>query len=143
MPAGRPSKLTPELQRQICDLLRAGNYVETVCDYVGIEYKTYYNWRNRGERAWQVDIEAGYVEFLHAVKKAVSEVEILTIADLRSGPMNWQAKAWWLERRHPDRWGNRQKMEHTTPKDSPFTIEVNHVNYKEGLVSSGFTSAED
>jgi len=76
----------------------------------GIHKDTFYDWLHRGERGWETDIKGGYVEFSDAVKKAVAIVETLTVADLRKGPQNWQSKAWWLERRHPDRWGNRQKM---------------------------------
>lgn len=108
--AGRPSKLTPEMQTQIVQLLSAGNFVETVCDYVGIHKDTFYEWFSRGERGWQKDQKPiNYVEFSDAVKKAISQVEITTVNDLRKGPQNWQAKAWWLERRHPDKWGNRQR----------------------------------
>lgn len=112
---GRPSKLTPELQKQICDLLTAGNFLETVCDFVGIDKTTAYEWIARGERGWQIDIGDGkegsvnYVEFSHAVKKAMSQVEITTVNDVRRGVDNWQSRAWWLERRHPDKWGNRGK----------------------------------
>lgn len=115
----RPTKLTPELQKQICDLLEAGNFVETVCDFVGIHKDTFYEWVNRGERGWKADMDGGYVGFSDAVKKAISTVEMDTLTDLRRGPLNWQAKAWWLERRHPDKWGNRQKVVHSGPNDGP------------------------
>lgn len=107
--AGRPTKLTPELQNQICAFLMAGNFVETVCDFVGISKETFYEWIRRGNRGWEKDIEGGYVAFSDAVKKAVAQVEMATVHELRQGPMNWQSKAWWLERRHPDKWGNRSK----------------------------------
>lgn len=107
----RPTKLTPELQKQICDLLAAGNFVETVCDYVGIDYKTFYNWLTWGERGYKDDVARGYAEFFHAVKKATSQVEVLTVHELRGRPDDWQALAWWLERRHPDKWGNRGKSQ--------------------------------
>lgn len=111
--AGRPTRLTEELKKEIVKLLGEGNFVETVCDYVGLSKETFYEWQRRGERGWQADHEGGYVEFTDAVKKAMAEVEKDTITDLRAGPLNWQAKAWWLERRHPDKWGNRQKIDHT------------------------------
>lgn len=111
MPAGRPSKLTPELQKDICNYLLAGNFVETVCDLVGISKETFYAWVKRGERGWKSDRDGGYVEFSDAIKRAVAQVEVLTVNDLRKGPQNWQAKAWWLERRHPDKWGNRGKSQ--------------------------------
>lgn len=127
MPAGRPSKLTSELQKQICDFLVAGNFAETVCDFVGIDKTTYYEWLKRGERGWQIDIEGGYVEFSHAVKKAVAQVEMTTVHGLRKRPYNWQADAWWLERRHPDRWGNRQKHVHSGDGDEgEITIRVKY-----------------
>ena len=107
--AGRPTKLTAELQAEIADLLGKGNYVETVCDFVGIHKDTFYEWLRRGDRGWQKDADEGYVAFSDAIKKAMALVEMQTIAELRSGGMNWQSKAWWLERRHPDRWGNRGK----------------------------------
>lgn len=107
--AGRPSKLTPAIAKAITDVLSAGNFIETACDYASIDYKTFYNWMKWGERGTQKDIDAGYTEFFHMVKKAMSDVEILTVADVRKGVFNWQSRAWWLERRHPDRWGNRQR----------------------------------
>lgn len=107
--AGRPTKLTPELQNEICGLLGKGNFVETVCDFVGLSKNTFYDWIKRGERAWKVDIDGGFVEFSDAVKKAITFVEMQTMGELKAGGMNWQAKAWWLERRHPDKWGTRGK----------------------------------
>ena|SRR6185436_4113502 len=124
MPAGRPSKLTPEVQQQFKILLEAGNFVETVCDYVGITGATFYNWMERGERGRKSDVDGGYVEFFDMVKKSVAIVEISTLRDLRAGPLNWQAKAWWLERRHPKKWGNRQQHQHGGPDDKPIQVEA-------------------
>ncbi len=123
---GRPSKLTEELTTQICDLLRDGNFVETVCDFVGINKTTIYEWIARGERGWKADVEGGYVEFTNVVKKAMSQVEFDTLKDLRQGVDNWQARAWWLERRHPDKWGNRGKstFEHQGEGGGPVVIKV-------------------
>lgn len=118
---GRPSKLTADMTKQICDLLVAGNYLETVCDFVGIDTTTAYDWIARGKRGWQVDIEGGYVEFSHAVKKATGQVEMTTVNRLRQGEDNWQRLAWWLERRHPDKWGNRGKS----------TLDVKVINVTE------------
>ena len=33
---GRPTKLTPEVQKKIVDALSAGNYFEVACEYAGI-----------------------------------------------------------------------------------------------------------
>lgn len=120
--AGRPTKLTQELQKQICDLLAAGNFAETVCDYVGIAKPTFYDWIKRGERGWRSDINGGYVEFSNAVKKSMGQVEINTVKEVRRGVDNWQSRAWWLERRHPDKWGNRGKQTHQ--QEGEITLRV-------------------
>jgi transposase len=48
---GRPSKLTPELQAEIILLLKAGNFVETACNNVGINKSTFYDWIKKGEKS--------------------------------------------------------------------------------------------
>lgn len=137
---GRPTKLTPEMQQQIVALLRNGNYVETVCDYVGISKETFYDWLRRGEVGGQRNTI--YVEFSDAAKKAISAAETIALSEIRTGVDNWQSRAWFLERRHRDRWGNKQAVEHTTPKGDPFTIEVRHVSYRQGLTADDPTDSE-
>lgn len=46
---GRPSKLTPERQDEIVELLKAGNYVETACALVGVGRSTFYDWMEKAE----------------------------------------------------------------------------------------------
>ena len=36
----------------------------------------------------------------------------------------WQAAAWYLERRYPDRWGLRTRLEHSTPDGRPMEHTV-------------------
>jgi transposase len=117
MPGGRPSKLTPELQAKMAELFLGGNFAETVCDYVGLNKVTFYNWMKRGEQDEQFGVETPYVEFFNVIKTAMAQVEVETIAALREGPLNWQAKAWFLERRYPDKWGAKQKHLHAGMKD--------------------------
>lgn len=114
---GRPTKLTPEIQQQIVALLRNGNYVETVCDYVGISKETFYDWLRRGEVGGQRNTI--YVEFSDAAKKAISAAETVALSEIRQGVDNWQSRAWFLERRHRERWGNKQAVEHTGKDGGP------------------------
>lgn len=116
---GRPSKLTPEIRDQIAALLRAGNYIVTVADYMGINPDTIYEWINRGERGWKIDQLGGYVEFSETIKRAMSEVEMATVDEVRKGFTNWQSRAWFLERRYPAKWGAQQKQVISGPGDKP------------------------
>ena len=106
---GRPTKLTPELQEKICNILNGGNHIITACDYIGISEKTFYHWLQRGERNAPSDQAGGYSEFYQAVKKARARAEVISVARIRQAgdEGNWQAHAWFLERSNPKRWGRR------------------------------------
>lgn len=118
---GRPSKLTLKLTREIAHLLSQGNFVETACDAVGIAKSTFYAWMELGELSENTE----HVKFSDAIKRAVATAEIVSVGDVRDKVDNWQAQAWWLERRYPDRWGNRGKQiqEHVGKDGGPMQYE--------------------
>lgn len=106
-PRGRPTKLTPELQAKICDAIRAGNYCETAAAFGGIDKTTLYDWMRRGARARH----GIYADFSHAVEKALADAEARDVALIAKAAADghWQAAAWRLERKFPDRWGRRER----------------------------------
>jgi hypothetical protein len=146
---GRKTKLTPELQQKIVEVLAAGNYIEAACDYVGISHTAFFEWLNRGERGWQIDIDGGFVAFAEAIKRARSQAEVGSVTRIRraaSGelrvkrktttkadgttvdeewfqPPQWTADAWFLERSYPQRWG-RRVVEHQGSKENPVEVRV-------------------
>lgn len=96
----RPTKLTPERAEALIELLRDGVYVETACAACGVGTSTFYRWMT-------IDREP-YVEFRDAVKKAEAEAETRAVEVVRNAATtSWQAAAWWLERKFPERWGRR------------------------------------
>jgi len=109
MERGRPSKLTPELQQKLVDAIRTGNYYSAACAYAGVSYKVFRDWMIRGEAQ-----ESGkYCDFRKAITRAESEAEVRTVALWQKAiPEDWRAAQMFLERRHPDRWGKREKVEH-------------------------------
>lgn len=119
MAGGRPTKLTPELQEELVHVIRAGNYVETACAFVGITKETFYAWLRRAAkererltknpRARLRKSEVIYVEFSDAIKKAQGHSEIRDVMLIGKAAENqWQAAAWRLERKFPDRWGRNR-----------------------------------
>ena len=107
---GRPTRLTKELAEQIVEVVLAGNYIETSAKMFGVSKQTLYNWFAKGAKA-----KSGmHAYFLDAVKKAQAKAEIkdLTIIG-KHGIKNWQAAAWRLERKFPDRYGRRQRIDIT------------------------------
>lgn len=133
-PLGRPTLLTTTLTNQIAGLLAKGNYLITACNICGISKQSYLNWLERGEQ----ESENGkgiYFDFLCAIKRAESEAEarrverieqagiggglirkkIITtkdgtvIEDEQYAQPQWLADMTHLERRHPDRWGRKDR----------------------------------
>jgi len=111
----RPTKLTPAVQKKIVDAIKAGNYMETAAAYAGISKQTLYNWMRKGARAEKGKHRA----FLDAVEKALAEAEIEDVLTIGAAAKEvWQAAAWRLERKFPDRWGRRDKLS-VSVLDSP------------------------
>jgi transposase len=100
MPAGRPTKLTPELQKQVCDSIRKGNYHTVAAKVAGISVKTLRNWLTHGKKF----PHGIYGEFRDALLRAEGEAEETIVPEIRSSP-DLNDKKWWLERKHPHRWG--------------------------------------
>ena len=118
---GRPTKLSPEVQDRIIQALKAGNYVETAAEYAGIGKTTFYRWMAQGDQ----ESRGIYREFRDAVMRARAEAEARNVAIIqKAAPDDWRAAAWWLERAFPDRWGPRQKLEHSGPEGGPIPAEV-------------------
>jgi hypothetical protein len=113
------AKLTPEVQDQICAAIRAGNYMETAAVYAGIGNSTFKDWMRKGRAAPR----GGYHDFVLAVEKALADSEVRDMALIgRAGETQWQAAAWRLERRYPDRFGRRTRVDHATQDGKPFPV---------------------
>jgi transposase len=102
---GRPTKLTPNLQDEIVDLLKAGNYIETTCAVVGINKTTFYQWLKRGKSSIR---STKYTIFRDVVTKAMAFAEARLVALItRAAEKNWSAAVWILEHKYPERWGKQ------------------------------------
>ncbi len=106
---GRPSKLTPETQKKLVEAISAGNFYETACTHAGIEYQTFRNWMKAGEQA----TNGRFFDFFEAITRAEAEAEMRAVEMIRQAmPDDWRAAVALLERRHPDRWGRKERIEH-------------------------------
>lgn len=114
--SGRHTVLNKKMIDRIAGKIKQGNYACVACQYVGISTRVYYKWIEKANE----DIENGkksiYVQFFHAIKEAEAiaedrNVQLIQKASVEEG--SWQASAWYLERKHPERWANKQKFEHS------------------------------
>ena len=119
---GRPTKLTAEMQSEIVELLKAGNYIETACAVAGLHKSTFYDWMKIADASTHKN---KYTNFSDAVKKAMAWAEARDVAIIaRHSEKYWQAAAWRLERKYPDKWG-RQKLE--IQHSGKIDAEVSHI----------------
>jgi len=126
----RKTKLTAKLIETIKKLLVAGNYVVTICDYVKINDKTWYNWLKRGRE----QAKGLYRDFYEMVKQASSMAEIDAVTAVRkAGQTDWKAAMTFLERRYPDRWG---KHGFNLSSNEPIEINITPTKKKKRKKSS-------
>ena len=111
-------KYTPEMVKQLIKYVEGGSYIVVACRAVGISEYTFYNWIKKGEAG----IEP-YTKLTKSIKKAKAEAEIKNINIVqKAGEKNWQAAMTLLERKYPQRWARRDKLEVKTKK----TVESKH-----------------
>ena len=150
----RPTKLTQEVQDNICNWLKLGYYQEDAAIMAGISASPYYEWIKKGEQervaleegedmlslgetslpapeeeAQEIEVFYPFLEFSEAVKKARAEAEGAHIRNIRKAADNgvWQASAWFLERSHPKKWGKRSQLElNAGQADEPVQFEISY-----------------
>lgn len=116
----RPTKCTPEVIAEYCRCIVEDEVtLEAACYLAGIDsYVTITTWRKQGAEGRQP-----YATFLKAEKKAIAEWERNKLAEMKSAGPNWVRPAWQLERRKPDEYGRRERVEHVGDGGGPVKIE--------------------
>lgn len=113
---GRWSRLTPELQKNLIDAVAMGLFENQIAVKCGLHPMTLKRWLDTGVAE---DAYEPFSTFADDFLRRVAEVEAEAVALIRQAgePVatieeakmrgDWKAVAWWLERRHPLRWGTR------------------------------------
>lgn len=106
-------KFNAETASTIITFIRGGAFAETAAAAAGISKSTLYEWLRRGRRRGRGPMFqfAEETETAHAQ----SEVNAIGIIGKAAAAGAWQAAAWHLERKYPERWGRRDQIEHTGP----------------------------
>ena len=125
--AGRPTKLTPQVQARIVQAIVGGNDITVAAAYAGIGKTTFYEWLERGRKA-----KTGpFADFADAIQKAQADAETRNVALIAKAAQDgtWTAAAWWLERKYPERWGRKDRHEVTGKDGNDITITVRRVTH--------------
>lgn len=105
---GRPTDLTPALQKKIIAMIRDGVTPEIAAVAAGVGRTTYYRWTARGRE----ETEGPYRDFWDAIEKAIAECEARAVHVVaKAFGTSWQAAMTLMERRFPDRWSRRDRLD--------------------------------
>jgi len=124
----KPYKLDEALTDRLLQAIKLGSYIEHACAYAGINSSTYRRWRQNAE----LEIEP-YKSLFEKIHQAEAEGIIRRIGRIEKVAQegNWQADAWLLERKYPDKFGRRDRV--TLQSDPNAPIEVN-LNWADGTI---------
>jgi predicted transcriptional regulator len=119
---GRTPKLQdPGIRKALLNGIRLGMSYEKAAIFAGITYQTFKTWMDKGK----VANKGQYREFYDELKKADAEGEAACIQKIQKAAQDgtWQAAAWILERRHPEDWGRKDKVDTTITHKEPLVIK--------------------
>lgn len=103
---GRPTRYSDALGDRICMWIAGGMPIATSCMQEGIGRATFYDWKARAKVG-----EEPFATFFRAVDQALARSEVAVMQSVVAAAReNWKAGAWWLERRFPKRYGQRQHV---------------------------------
>jgi transposase len=96
----RPTKYTRDRKKRLLDALRDGNTRRAACMAAGIDQDTLANWAQR------------FSDFSEELTRAEAEAEVALVGIIRAAaPQDWRAALTLLERRWPNEWGKRERID--------------------------------
>ena len=115
----RPTKYNEDRHNRIVEALRGGNTRRAAAWAGGIDQDTFLQWLRR------------FPNFADDVKAAEADAELAMVERVRTAANDqWQAAAWWLERKMKRDWSNRQEI--TGEEGAPVRIAVRFADEDEG-----------
>ena len=120
---GKPTLCTPAVIGAIAAAVRDGMYPGSALDAAGISATSHSYWVQRALEDDNAGLDDSiYCQYSRAVKIAEADAEAEMIKTVReaahAGPQYWPAGMTMLERRHPDRWGKRERVDPPTHNTS-------------------------
>jgi len=112
------TKLDESRHERLVNALAVGVFRTVAAEHAGIHRSTLYAWLERGEADWQAGKDTPHAKLHEAVLSAEASAEHRCAELIQSAAKeDWRAAAWFLERRHQDRWGGKVAVEHSGKVD--------------------------
>jgi hypothetical protein len=119
-------KLNKELIEKAHNLISEGHYAVVVCTYLGIDESTFYKWINKAKQDIEANKKSIYVEFFQSINEAEAKAEMRHLKNIAKSANDgtWQASAWLLERKHKNRWSNKQEIQLSGDEEKPLKVNL-------------------
>jgi len=104
--------ITPEIEEQLYQLIKAGNYPSIACQAVGLPQGTYGQWMRLGEhRSREANPTPEQVNFANRMREAEALAETIAVKQITdSFDKNPDLALKFLARRHKGRWGESREI---------------------------------
>ncbi len=124
-------KYSSEKVEEISKHLETGLRREDAWEMAGISEATFYEWLKKSE-------------FSESIKKAELKNKQRNIVIIQNAAkQTWQASAWWLERRFPEEFALKHRLEHTGKNGGPIaTVDVTKLKNARNLATIAETYEE-
>ena len=137
-----PRKLNDGMITGICEAVAKGNYFVTACQLVGVRPETLVRWMHLAdadEANGFTEDESLYIKLHKEVKRAEAIAEAKLVEVVREAAevkREWLPAMTFLERRHPDRWGRKDRSQVTIDEHKTITITRVEVVKPEGYIDT-------
>jgi len=107
--AGRPTKLTKETTKLICEAVEEGATYKDAAAFAGISLSIFSEWMSNGRNSTRKN---KFTEFLGAVEEANARCRVAMAAVITNAGKSgdWRAAESFLKRRDPEAWGDKQEV---------------------------------
>lgn len=124
-------KYSSEKTEEICKHLETGLNREDAITLSDVSETQFYVWLKKPE-------------FAESIKKAETKNKQRNIIIIQNAAkQTWQASAWWLERKHPEEFALKQRLEHTGKNGGPIaTVDFTKLKSARNLATIAETYQE-
>ena len=99
----------------------------------GIHRHTFNNWLQRARAERDAEKDTVHTQFLAVIEKAEADAIFNSLMQIKANGQNWQAHAWFLERKRPNEFGHSARLNKLEKAESS-RVHLVHVPVRAGSV---------
>ena len=112
--------LDESVWQRLNQAISVGAYIEDACVFAGISSRQFRRWRELAEQGVEP-----YAEKWEEINKSESQAIVRNLFNIQNASNNgtWQASAWLLERKYPDKYGKKDTV-NILDNQNKFDVEL-------------------